>query len=132
MKESEDEIATLLFKLYDKHMATLIVTILLGLVIGYFATQNTGVISLNFLNYSVPAIPVYIVVGVALLFGLFFSWIISLVNRVTTGFTIRGKENKIKDFKRENAELLKEIHKLELENAKLKAATNAPADDKSM
>lgn len=113
-------------------MATLIITVLFGLVIAYFATQNTGTIPLNFLNYKVPGIPVYIVVVGALLFGLCLSWIISLVNDISTGFTIRGKENKIKDYGKENAELLKINHQLELENTRLKAETNAPLDDKSL
>ncbi|MDO8618778.1 MAG: lipopolysaccharide assembly protein LapA domain-containing protein [Candidatus Daviesbacteria bacterium] len=113
-------------------MATLIVTVLFGLIIAYFAIQNTGAISLNFLNYTVPSIPTYIVVVGALLVGLLLSWIISLVKDITTGFTIRGKESKIKDYGKENTELLKLNHQLELENARLMAETKAPEDDKSL
>lgn len=113
-------------------MATLLVTVLFGLIFAFFATQNTSVISLNFLNYHIPGIPVYMVVVGALFIGLFLSWIISLINDIGTGFALRGKESKIKDYKKENAELLKEIHQLELENTRLKAETNAPADDKSL
>lgn len=113
-------------------MATLIVTVLFGLVIAYLAIQNTGVISLNFLNYQIPGIPIYIVIVGALLVGLFSSWIISFVNNIATGFTMRGKDSKIKDYKKENAELLKINHQLELENTRLKAETNAPLDDKSL
>lgn len=71
------------------------------------------------------------VVG-ALLVGLLLAWIISLVNDVSTGLTIRGKESKIKDYSKENAELLKANHQLELENTRLKAETNALDDDKSL
>lgn len=98
----------------------------------YFATQNVAVISLNFLNYTLPGIPVYIVVIGALLVGLFLSWIISLLNEIGTGFTIRGKEGRIKDYKKETAELLKINHQLELENARLEGKTNDSADDKSL
>lgn len=113
-------------------MATLIVTLFFGLVIAFFATQNTGVISLHFLNYTIPGIPLYVVIICALIVGLFLSWIISMVNGVATGLTIRGKESKIKDYKKENTELVKEVHKLEIENTKLKAETNAPDDDNSL
>ncbi len=113
-------------------MTTLIVTVLFGLVIAYFAIQNTSVISLNFLNYKVPGIPIYIIVVGALLVGLFLSWIISLVKDIANGFTIRGNESKIKVYKKENAELTKRNHQLELENTRLSAGTNAPADDKSL
>lgn len=113
-------------------MATLIITVLLGLIIAFFAIQNTAVISLNFFNYKLPGIPTYIVVVGALLVGLFLSWIISFVNGIITGFTIRDKDSQIKNYKNENAQYLKQIHQLELENARLMAETNAPADDKSL
>lgn len=113
-------------------MATLIVTLLFGLIIAYFAIQNTAVISLNFLNFTMPGIPTYIVVVGALLVGLLLSWILSLLNDIATGFTIRGKDSKIKDYSKENAELLKINHQLELENTRLKAEMDAPADDKSL
>lgn len=113
-------------------MATLIVTVLFGLVIAFFAIQNTATISLNFLNYTIPSIPSYIVIVGALLVGLFFSLIISFVNDITTGFTMRGKDSKIKDYKKENTEYLKRIHQLEIENTRLNANTNTLEDDKSL
>lgn len=113
-------------------MLNLIITILFGLIIAYFAAQNTGSVSLHFLNYEVSRVPLYIVVIGALLVGLFLSWIISLVNGIAAGFTLRGKENKITNYKKELADLTKRFHQLELENTKLKAETNAPADDKSL
>ncbi len=122
------------FTLYDDHMATLIVTILMGLVITYFATQNTDSITLHFLNYTLPGIPLYAVVVGALLLGLFLSWLNSLVKGIATGATLRGKESKIKGYGKENAELTRKIHQLELENARLETALNLPAgtDDKSL
>jgi len=113
-------------------MATLIITVLLGLVMAFFATQNTGVITLHFFSYTFEKIPTYVVVIGALLIGLVLSWIISLINDITTGMTIRGKESKIKDYKKENAELVKKNHQLELENTRLAEQTDAPTDDKSL
>ncbi len=113
-------------------MINLIATVLFGLIIAYFAAQNTGVMSLHFLHYQIQSVPMYIVVVGALLLGLFLSWIISLVNAVSTGFTMRGKETKIKDYVKENAELLKLNHQLELENARLKGETDEPEDSKSL
>lgn len=112
-------------------MATLIITILVGLIIAYFATQNTGGTSLHFLNYTLSDIPTYVVVIGALLIGLLLSWLVSLVNDIATGFTIRNKENKIKDYKKENAELTKRIHQLELENTRLKERHPEPIDEKT-
>lgn len=64
--------------------------------------------------------------------GLFLSWIISVVGSIGTGFTLRGKEKKIKDYKKENLELLRQIHQLEITNTRLETAANLPSDDKSL
>jgi len=100
-------------------MATLIVTVLYGLIIGYFATQNTGVISLYFMNYMIPNVPIYFVVGGALLAGLCISGLISIVNDISTGFTMWGKDSKIDASRKENTQLKDQIHQLELDVAKL-------------
>ncbi|MCL6096299.1 MAG: lipopolysaccharide assembly protein LapA domain-containing protein [Patescibacteria group bacterium] len=114
-------------------MATLILIVLYGLFIAYFATQNTGPISLHFLNYTASGVPAYIAIVGALLVGLFLSWIISLANSISTGFTIRGKENKLKEAKKEAADLTKRLHELELENERLKAENHqSNKDDKSL
>lgn len=113
-------------------MATLIITVLLGLAMAFFATQNTRPIPLNLFNTELTNVPTYIVVIGTLLVGLLLSWIISLVNDIANGMTIRGKESKIKDYKKENIELIRKNHQLELENTRLKVETDAPADDKSL
>ncbi|CAN5205246.1 hypothetical protein BH11PAT1_BH11PAT1_4780 [soil metagenome] len=119
-------------KLYDGAVATLIITILFGGIIAYFATQNTGAVSLTFLQTTIPGIPLYVVMIGSLLVGLFLSWMISLINGIATGVTLRGKDNKIKDYKKENVGLLKQVHQLELENSKLQADTDSSVDDKSL
>jgi uncharacterized integral membrane protein len=111
-------------------MATLIVTIIFGLIITYFALQNTEIISLNFLNYTIPSVPAYFVIIGSLLVGLLFSWLVSLVNGIFTSFTIHGKDSKIKSSNKENEELSKRIQELEIENAKLTTKLNTPRVEK--
>lgn len=113
-------------------IATLIVTILFGLIIASFAIQNTGNISLNFFTYTIPNVPTYLAIIGALLIGLLFAWLISMMKGIETGFMLRGKEGKIKASTRENEELTRKIHQLELENARLSTAVNLPTDDKSL
>jgi len=114
-------------------MASLILTIIFGLIIAYFATLNTSSVSLYLPNYTISSLPLYIVVVGAMLIGLLLAWIISIANNISTGFTIRGKENKIRDYKKEIADLTKRIHQLELENTKLEAGSDtSTADDKSL
>lgn len=116
---------------YDVRIATLIITIFFGLIIAFFATQNTGFVSIKFLEYAV-SVPVYIAVIGGLLIGLLFSWIISVGKDIGNSFTLRGKEHKITDYKKENEDLLRQIHQLEIRNAKLETAANLPLDDKSL
>ncbi len=112
-------------------MATLILVILFGIIIAFFATQNTAFASIRFLSYSF-SVPIYIIVAGALLVGLLFAWIISLVKDIGNSLTLRGKEHKITDYKKENAELLRKIHQLEITNARLETAANLPSDNKSL
>lgn len=118
--------------MYYKYVVTLIITVLLGLVIAYFATQNTTATTINFLYYSIPGIPVYLIVIGALLLGLLLSWLISIMNGIGTGLSMRGKESKIKDYRKENAELSKRIHQLELDNAHLSEKTKSAQDHRSL
>ena len=103
----------------------MIVVLVFGLIFAYFAFQNTAVITLNFLNYSIPGIPAYVVITGALLVGLIFSWFLSLMKGIGTDMTIRGKNSKIKDSGKEIDTLNKKIQLLELENSKLKEKPHA-------
>lgn len=111
-------------------MFTFILYIILALVFGYFATQNTQPVSISLLGATLSNIPLYAVLGVTLLVGLAFSWINSLFDSIATSMKIRGKEHTIKDSKASISGLNKKINQLELENAKLsgelKSTSNNP------
>lgn len=55
-----------------------------------------------------------------------------MVKGIGTGFAMRGKEHKITDYQKENAELVRKIHQLEITNARLETAANLPSDEKSL
>ncbi len=114
-------------------MEVIILAVIVGLGIGYFATQNTNLISLYFGPYVAPEIPLYFVVIGSLLLGLLLAWIFSLVNSLTSKIALHGKENRIKEDERTIAELTKEIHQLELENTRLKEKSGeGDIDEKSL
>ena len=114
-------------------MEVIILAVIVGLGIGYFATQNTSLINLNFGPYLAPNIPLYLVVIGAVLLGLLLAWIFSLVNSLSSKITLHGKENKIKEDGKTIAELTREIHQLELENTRLKEKSGeGDSDDKSL
>lgn len=113
-------------------MEVIILAVIVGLGIGYFATQNTTLISLYLGPYITPGIPLYLVVIGTLLLGLLLAWVFSLVNSFSSKITLHGKENKIKEDEKTIAELTKEIHQLELENTRLKERSGEREDDKSL
>jgi uncharacterized integral membrane protein len=103
-------------------MFTLILFVILGIMFGYFATQNTQTITITLANYA-TSIPLYIAIGITLLLGLSFSWLISLLNSFSFAMKMRGKNSTIKDSKRTISDLTKHVNELEIENAKLKGET---------
>lgn len=114
-------------------MIGLIILIVFGTGVGLFSTQNTQPASITFAQYTFSNIPMYLIILGAILSGIFVSWVISLVGFVSSFFTLHGKESKIKEAKKEIADLTKRVHELELENERLKAESNSGnKDDKSL
>lgn len=100
-------------------MFTFILYVVLAVIFGYFATQNTQPVSITLIGATVSQIPLYLILGVTLVVGLLFSWLISLIDVFTASMRIRGKEHTIKDAKASIQDLKKKIQDLEVENAKL-------------
>lgn len=101
-------------------MLTLIIMVLLGIGFAYFAAQNTTAVDIQLAHYQLPTIPLYILALGSLLLGIFISWIISLANGVSSLFLRYQKDSKIKDKESTIEKLTARLHKVELENAKLK------------
>lgn len=106
-------------------MFSFIFLLVLALIFGYFATQNTQNITITFASYTLSSIPLYAVVGITLLIGLSFSWLISLFDSLSSSIKLRGKEHKIKDATKSIQDLNKQINELEMENARLKGKNEA-------
>ncbi len=113
-------------------MFTLIVLVVFGIGVAFFATQNTQTISIALANYSLTGIPLYLIVLGSLLLGFVVSWITNLIDVISSALKIHGKESTIKDANKQISELTKRVHQLELENERLKAESGHPSDDKSL
>jgi len=100
-------------------MLAIIFTVIFSSFVAYFATQNTGTITLQLSSHSWTGIPIYVTVLASLLAGLLFGWIFQMLNAISSSFAIRGKNKAIRASKDENAELAKKVHQLEIENTKL-------------
>lgn len=100
-------------------MASLIVLIIFGLGVAYFAIQNTGNVHILFDNYVLTSIPLYVVVIGSLLLGVFISWLISFIDTFSTLFTLYRKDTAIKKYQQTIDKLEKENHDMEVEIARL-------------
>src|SRR3972149_11368006 len=101
-------------------MLTFILFLILGSVMVYLAQNNLTPVTLRLGSYIFSGIPLFYIIIGSLLTGLGLAYLSYLVSSIFTGFTIRGKDNKIKQGKSENIDLTKQIHQLELENERLK------------
>jgi lipopolysaccharide assembly protein A len=110
-------------------MLTLILLLIVGSALVYISTFNDMPVSVNFGIYALNNIPLFYVIIGFFVFGLVLSYLVYLVNSISTAFTIRGKDKAIKKNKNEAVELTKRVHQLELENEELKQHTrNEPLD----
>lgn len=101
-------------------MFALIVLIVFGIVIAYFATQNTQPVSIMLAGYPVSGIPLYLIVLGSLLLGFVVSWVISLVDVISSALKMHNKDSEIQNSSKKIADLKNRVHQLELENERLK------------
>jgi len=113
-------------------MFTLILLVILALGFSYFATENTQLSTITLAGYTLAQIPLYILIGITLLLGLSFSWLLSLLDSLSTSMKLRGKEHDIKDAKQIIHDLTKKVNHLEIENARLSERTQRNPDRESI
>lgn len=112
-------------------MVTLVVTVALGLAFAIFATQNTATVPINLIFLQIPMVPIFLVALIPLLIGLLASFLIHILSEIAASITLDEKQRELKGTKQENTELTKRVHKLELENTKLKAKQGEEFDEES-
>ena len=113
-------------------MLTLFLAIVISIIFSIFATQNTGLVTLYFYNFSIPNIPIYLVILASVLTALVSSLVLQVIKNLSSGLQISSQKSKIKDLKRELAEITREHHKLELENTKFKTELGESEDENSI
>jgi putative membrane protein len=100
-------------------MLYIILILVIGLVITFFAAQNSALTTVSVANYTFEQIPLYVVIILSLLVGFFISWLLSLVGFISSSLTIFGKDRKINETTKTIEDLKNKIHQLEIENAQL-------------
>jgi uncharacterized integral membrane protein len=107
-------------------MLVLIVGVIVGLAMAYFATQNTTPVTVRIAQYALEEVPLYLVVMGSLFVGLLISWILYLARAVSSRLTIYGKDHEVRSARRTAANLETRVQELEAENAQLKADHSYP------
>ncbi len=113
-------------------MLTLLITVIFGLAFAFFATQNASPVSLTFWKYTISGVPLYLVALIPLLFGLLVAWVFTFLKDLSQQLTISEQKDELSKEKKEEAELAREVHKLELENTKLKVKKGEDIDEDSL
>jgi len=114
-------------------MFILILILIIGSVLVYISDFNFMLVSVNFGYFILSDIPLFYVIVGSIVFGLLLSYIVYLINSISTSFALRGKDKVIKKNKNEVLELTKRIHQLELEiEQQKKSASIEPSDENAL
>jgi uncharacterized integral membrane protein len=110
-------------------MLALLIAVVFGLAVGYFATQNTTPVTIRLAEYAIEEVPLYVVIVGSLLVGLFIAWILYIARAVSSTITIYGKDSEVKKARQAAADLGHRVQELEVENARLKTKNASPVDE---
>lgn len=109
-------------------MLSIFISVVVGLGVGYFATQNTAPVTIQIGEFVLESVPLYLVVVGSLILGLLTAWIFYVARTVSSTLTIYGKDHQMKRSRQTVADLEQKIHELEAANARLR--TEAPSAPK--
>ena len=114
-------------------MLALLLFVGFGLLFGYFATQNTTLVNINFGMGSLQQIPMYVLVLASLAMGMLFATLFYLIKLFGYQLNSNRLTKDLAEAKKEIVNLTKANHKLELANTKLATANGEdPVDPDSI
>lgn len=102
-------------------MLALLLFAAFGLAFGYFATLNTTAVTISFGSWVLSNTPLYLVIFSSLIIGVIFTTLFYLAEAFTASRTLAQHVRELAQTKKENADLVKRNHQLELENTRLKS-----------
>jgi uncharacterized integral membrane protein len=109
-------------------MLVLIVGVIFGLAIGYFATQNTTPVTIRVAEYAFEDVPLYLVIVGSLFVGLFTAWILYLARSVSSRLTVYEKDQAVRRARQTTADLEMRVQELQAENVELKTNHSFPSE----
>jgi len=112
-------------------MLIIILSLIIGSLFVFISRFNFQLVSVN-LGFTVfTGIPLFYVIVGSFVIGLILSYLVSLIQSVSTSFTLHGKNVEIKKNKDEILELTKRVHQLEIKNEKLEKNSAIEPEDKN-
>jgi len=94
-------------------MLSILLAVIFGLGVGYFATENTTPVALRLGDFVVDNVPLYLVAVGSLLAGLVIAWIFYLTRTVTGSMTMASKARDTSTIERGMANLEYRVRELE-------------------
>ena len=110
----------------SRRMLVLLVGVIFGLAIGYFATQNTTPVTIQVAQYAFKEVPLYLVIVGSLFVGLFIAWILYFARSISSTLAIHGRDHALKRARQTTADLEMRVQELQAENAQLKTDHSYP------
>jgi uncharacterized integral membrane protein len=107
-------------------MLVLLVGVIFGLAIGYFATQNTTPVTIQVAQYAFKEVPLYLVIVGSLFVGLFIAWILYFARSISSTLAIHGRDHALKRARQTTADLELRVQELQAENEQLKTDHSYP------
>jgi len=107
-------------------MLILVIGVIFGLAIGYFATQNTTPVTIQVAQYAFKEVPLYLVIVGSLFVGLFIAWILYFARSVSSRLAIYGRDHALKKARQMAADLELRVQELRAENAQLRTDHSYP------
>lgn len=101
-------------------MAILLLTVVFGILFAFFATQNTSFVNIRFGQYLLTGMPIYLVVLMSLLVGLFIASIFSFFGWASSSLRIAGRDYRIRNDEKAISDLKENLQKLKEENEVLR------------
>jgi len=101
-------------------MLSVLFSVIFGLAIGYFATQNTSPVTIQLGELRIENVPLYFATIGSLILGLFIAGIFYFARTVSSTFTTYGKDHLKRTETATDFDLERRIRQLESENTRLR------------
>lgn len=111
----------------------LLIIFIFGFAFAYFASQNTASIAVSLATYTIPSVPVYLIILTSFFTGLVLGWVLKMLQSISYHQRLKKMDHELEQKDIEIVSLTKDVHDLEIEKQQLlKKRKNKLVDDLSL